>query len=240
MTPSSPWVEGDMRFEDRHHAGRLLAKALAHYASRRPWVLGLPRGGVPVAYEVAETLGAPLDVCVVRKLGVPFQPELGMGAIAEGPSLWLNRDIVEMIRISDREIMRAVRREARVVRRRVALFRSGRPPPDVRDHVVILVDDGIATGGTTRAAIKAMRKRGARHLALAVPVAAPEIIQSLRPEVDDLVCLHAPRALWAIGMWYRDFTQVPDEEVIRLLERARGREARREARAAPEPPSTSA
>lgn len=224
-----------MMFDDRQQAGRLLARALSHYARRGPWVLGLPRGGVPVAYEVAEALGAPLDVCVVRKLGVPFQPELGMGAIAEGPSLWLNRDIVEMIRIPPSELMRVVRREAHEVRRRVALFRGGRPPPDVRDRVVILVDDGIATGGTTRAAIKAMRKRGAQHIVLAVPVAAPETVAQLHREVDDLVCLHAPRTMWAIGMWYRDFAQVPDEEVIRLLQQAERRRAAAQPEQQPSP-----
>lgn len=212
-----------MMFDDRQHAGRMLARALSHYAGQRPWVIGLPRGGVPVAYEVATALDAPLDVCVVRKLGVPFQPELGMGAIAEGPSLCLNRDILDLLSIPREHLRRAIRREAIEVRRRVASFRRGRPAPDVRGRVVILVDDGIATGGTTRAAIRAMQKRGARRLVLAVPVAAPTTLARLRGEVDELVCLHAPPTMFAIGQWYRDFQQVPDEEVTRLLDLARAR-----------------
>ncbi len=208
-------------FEDRHQAGELLAKALLYLRDARPVVLGLPRGGVPVAYEVARVLHVPLDVCVVRKLGVPFQPELGMGAIAEGPSVWLNDELIRKLRISEREIRRAIRREAGEVRRRVASFRDGGPPPDVRGRVVILVDDGIATGGTTRAAIKAMRKRGARRLVLAVPVGASDSVEALRREVEELVCLATPRNMWAIGMWYRDFRQVPDDEVVRLLRTSR-------------------
>jgi predicted phosphoribosyltransferase len=212
-----------MQFENRRQAGRLLAKALIHHAGRDALVLGLPRGGVPVAYEVAATLEAPLDVLVVRKIGVPFQPELGMGAIAEGPSLYVNRDIVETVGISSIDFLRAARREAREVRARVARFRGGRLAPDVRDRIVILVDDGIATGGTTRAAIKSLRKRRAGHIVLAVPVAAPEIIDRLRREVDEVVCLLQPRKMYAIGMWYEDFSQVSDVEVMRLLELARTR-----------------
>jgi putative phosphoribosyl transferase len=215
-----------MKFDDRTQAGSMLAGALRRYAARDPIVLALPRGGVPVAYEVAIALDAPLDVCVVRKLGVPYQPELGMGAIAEGPSLSVNADLLEMLRIPRRELLRAARHEAREVRRRAALFRDGRPAPDVRGRLVILVDDGIATGGTTRAAIRALRKRGARELVLAVPVAAPQTLGPLRREVDELVCLSAPDAMWAIGMWYRDFRQVPDDEVVRLLEAARRRPPR--------------
>ncbi len=214
-----------MMFDDRQQAGRMLARELSRYRGQSPWVLGLPRGGVPVAYEVAVALDAPLDVCVVRTLGVPFQPELGMGAIAEGPSLCLNADLIAMLRIPRRELWRAVRREAREVRRRVASFRRDLPPPDVRGRVVILVDDGIATGGTTRAAIRAMRKRGAGRLVLAVPVAPPSTLTSRRAEVAERVCLEAPASMYAIGMWYRDFRQVPDEEVIRLLDLRRSRYA---------------
>jgi len=212
-----------MKFENRQQAGRLLAQALIHHAGRDALVLGLPRGGVPVAYEVAVTLEAPLDVLVVRKIGVPFQPELGMGAIAEGASLYVNRDIVEAVGISSADLLRAARREAREVRARVARFRGGRRAPDVRDRIVILVDDGIATGGTTRAAIKSLRKRRAGHIVLAVPVAAPEIIDRLRREVDEVVCLLQPGTMYAIGMWYEDFSQVSDAEVMRLLELARTR-----------------
>lgn len=214
-----------MRFENRQQAGRLLAQAVIHHAGRDALVLGLPRGGVPVAYEVAATLEAPLDVLVVRKIGVPLQPELGMGAIAEGPSLHVNRDVVEAVGISPADFRRAARREAREVRDRVARFRGGRRAPDVRDRIVILVDDGIATGGTTRAAIKSLRKRRAGHIVLAVPVAAPDTIDRLRREVDEVVCLLRPRTMHAIGMWYEDFSQVSDAEVMRLLELARTRSA---------------
>ncbi len=211
------------RFADRAQAGRRLAAALSTRAWTDAVVLGLPRGGVPVAYEVAVALNAPLDVVVVRKLGVPFQPELGMGAVAEGPALYVNRELVDLCGVSPGELMAVIRREAVEVRRRVVRFRGGRPPPDVRGRCVILVDDGIATGGTTRAAIRAVRRRGAGRLVLAAPVAARNTIAMLRPLVDEVVCPSQPRALSAIGAWYDDFRQVPDDEVTRLLERARAR-----------------
>ena len=212
-----------MQFENRTEAGRTLGRALLTYAGRDLLVLGLPRGGVPVAFEVADMLAAPLDVWVVRKLGVPFQPELGMGAIAEGPAVYLDRDLVARLGLSSREVMDVVRREGDEVRRRVSRFRGARPAPEVKGRTVLLVDDGIATGGTTRAAVKGLRKRGATELVLAVPVASPEVISTLRPLVDDIVCLFRPRDLVAIGVWYEDFQQVPDLEVTRLLELARTR-----------------
>lgn len=219
-----------MQFENRTDAGRRLARALLTYAGRDVLVIGLPRGGVPVAFEVASMLLAPLDIWVVRKLGVPFQPELGMGAIAEGPALVLDRDLIARLGISSREVMEVVRREADEVRRRVGRFRGQRPAPEVEDRTVLVVDDGVATGGTTRAAIKGLRKRGAREVVLAVPVASPEVMWTLRPLVDDLVCLSQPRDLIAIGAWYEDFQQVSDAEVARLLEVARqAREAEVEA-----------
>lgn len=210
-----------MRFRDRKDAGVRLGKALAGRPLERPIVIGLPRGGVPVAAEVAAALGAPLDVWVVRKLGVPIQPELGMGAIAEGPSLVLDRDMVEAAEVTDEEVMAVVRREADEVRRRVQLFRGGRPAPEVRGRTVVLVDDGIATGGTARAAVRGLRKRGATRIVLAVPVGAPDTLATLRQEADDVVCLHAPEDLMAIGIWYERFEQVANEEVVAILERAR-------------------
>jgi putative phosphoribosyl transferase len=215
-----------MRFHDRTHAGILLGKALADLRLDRPIVIGLPRGGVPVAAEVAAALDAPLDVWVVRKLGVPFQPELGMGAIAEGPSLVLDRRMVEMLGITSEQVMAVVRREADEVRRRVRLFRGERAAPEVRGRTVVLVDDGIATGGTARAAVRALRKRGARRIVLAVPVGAPETLATLRREADDVVCLHAPADLRAIGLWYERFGQVPNEDVVAILKRTRASGAR--------------
>ncbi|HSK05588.1 MAG TPA: phosphoribosyltransferase family protein, partial [Kofleriaceae bacterium] len=183
-------------------------------------VLGLPRGGVPVADEIARALGGSLDVWVVRKLGAPYQPELGMGAIAEGPAVVLDRTIVQLLGVRGPQLLAIARREMVEVRRRVERFRGGRPPPEVRGCTVILVDDGIATGGTMRAAIRAIRRRGPARLVVAVPVAASETLAALRREVDEVVCLREPDLLYAIGLWYEDFHQVPDEEVARILEGA--------------------
>jgi putative phosphoribosyl transferase len=210
-----------MRFRDREEAGVRLGKALAARTFDRPIVIGLPRGGVPVAAEVAAALDAPLDVWVVRKLGVPFQPELGMGAIAEGPSLVLDRGMVEMLGITNAQVMAVVRREADEVRQRVSLFRGDRPAPDVRGRTVILVDDGIATGGTARAAVRALRKRGAGRIVLAVPVGAWQALETLRRDADEVVCLYVPTDLHAIGLWYERFGQVPNEDVVAILERTR-------------------
>jgi putative phosphoribosyl transferase len=212
-------------FADRADAGRRLAEALAERDCAGSVVCGLARGGVPVAAEVAAALHAPLDVWVVRKLGVPFQPELGMGAIAEGPSLVLDRGMVEYLGITNAQVMAVVRREADEVRRRVRLFRGERPAPDVRGRTVILVDDGIATGGTARAAVRALRKRGAGRIVLAAPVGAPQTVETLKSEADEVVCLHMPPDLRAIGLWYERFGQVANEEVVAILERTRAKGA---------------
>lgn len=184
-------------------------------------MLGLPRGGVVLAYEVARALDAPLDVWVVRKVGAPFEPELGIGAVAEGGELVLNREALAILDMSEEEVERLAVPEAEEVERRVRLFRGDRPAPEIRGRTVILVDDGIATGGTMQAAIHAVRKRGPARIVLAVPVAATDTLERLRPEVDDVVCLLPTPDLVAIGMWYRDFDQVSSEEVQDLLQRAR-------------------
>lgn len=208
-------------FADRRAAGRDLAQALLRYAGTSPVVLGLPRGGVPVAAEVARTLAGTLDVWVARKLGVPIQPELGMGAIAEGPAVFLDRSTVALVGITRAQLLEVARRAMNEIRRRIERFRGGRTPPDLRDRTVILVDDGIATGGTMKAAVRAVKKRRPARLIVAIPVAAPDIVTEFRGMVDDVVCLHQPAALFAIGLWYEDFRQVRDDEVVRILERAR-------------------
>lgn len=207
-------------FANRRAAGRLLAQALIHHAGTNAIVLGLPRGGVPVADEIARGLGGALDVWVVRKLGAPFQPELGMGAIAEGPAVVLDRSTVRLLGVTAPQLLGVARREMAEVRRRIECFRGDRPAPELHGRTVILVDDGIATGGTMRAAIRAVKKRGPTRVVVAIPVAAPDVVAGLRREVDEVVCLHQPEDLYAIGLWYEDFRQVSNEEVARILERA--------------------
>ena len=208
-------------FRDRKDAGQRLAERLARYQGEDSVVLALPRGGVPVGYEVARALKAPLDVFIARKLGAPNQPELGIGAVAQDGSRVLNERIIEEIGVSEEYIERVAAEEIKEAERRFKLFRGERPEPEVRERTAILVDDGIATGVTTRAAIEALRRRDPRRLVLAVPVCATHAAESLRREVDKLICLEAPSNLMAIGLWYRHFEQTSDEEVIELLERAR-------------------
>jgi putative phosphoribosyl transferase len=206
------------RFADRRDAGRVLAAALTPYAGRDDVVvLGLPRGGVPVAYEVARALGAPLDVFLVRKLGVPGHEELAMGAIASGDVMVLNHDVVTTTGIEASELELVTDRELETLRRQEAGYRGERPPVDVMDRVVIVVDDGLATGATMRAAVRALRDRGAGRLVVAVPTAPRETCQALRDEVDEVVCVITPDPFMAVGLWYRDFAAVSDEEVRRLL-----------------------
>lgn len=209
------------RFRNRHEAGQKLGAKLAPYASQRPIVLALPRGGVPVGYEVARALGAPLDVWVVRKVGVPWHTELGVGAVSEGGHLYLSEAMLEHVGLTERELSGVIQKERAEVETRLRKFRGKRPRPQLRDRTVILVDDGIATGGTTRVAIQAIRAEQPAKLVLAVPVAPAETLDMLAPEVDEVVALLAPRELYAIGLWYEDFRQVPDDEVVRLLELAR-------------------
>jgi putative phosphoribosyl transferase len=205
------------RFQNRTEAGRQLAARLKSYASPDVLVLGLPRGGVPVAYEVAKSLNAPLDICLVRKLGVPGHKELAMGAIASGGVRVLNYDVVSWLGISSKTIDQVAARELKELQRRDRVYRGDRPQPNVRDRTVILVDDGIATGSTMRAAISVIKPQQPARLIVAVPVASPQTCNDLRTEVDEVVCLMMPEAFYAIGLWYEDFSQTTDEEVRSLL-----------------------
>ena len=219
---------GGAPFRDREDAGLRLAERLARYQSENPVIFALPRGGVPVGYEVARALKAPLEVFIARKLGAPNQPELGIGAVAQDGTLVLNERVVEAIGVSEEYVQRIAVEEIGEARRRLKLFRADRREPEVRERTAILVDDGIATGVTTWAAIVALRRRDPRRLVLAVPVCAAQPAELLRQEVDELICLQAPSDLMAISIWYRHFEQTSDEEVIELLERARSEQEERD------------
>jgi predicted phosphoribosyltransferase len=186
----------------------------------RPLVLALPRGGIQVGYEVSRALGVPLDVLVVRKLGVPGHAELAMGAIASGGTRVLNEEILELLHIPPRIVELVATMEGREVERREQLYRGGRPAPDLHGRAVLLVDDGLATGATMRAAIRAARRQGASRVVVAVPVAAREACAELRAEADDLVCSATPEPFVAVGLWYEDFSPTTDEDVRDILERA--------------------
>ena len=208
-------------YRDRREAGRELATRLTAYAHRQNvLVLALPRGGVPVGYEVANALSAPLDVFVVRKLGVPGHEELAMGAIATGGICVVNEEVVQMLHIP-REVIDAVAaKEQRELERREHLYRDDLPPPDVNGCIVILVDDGLATGSTMLAAVEALRQQHPARLVVAVPVAAPSTCEEFRAEVDEIVCAQTPEPFFGVGYWYEDFSQTSDEEVHDLLSRA--------------------
>ena len=210
-----------MLFRDRHDAGRQLAARLQAYADRTDvLVLALPRGGLPVAYEVAKALHAPLDVFMVRKLGVPGQPELAMGAIASGGVRVLNDEVVQGLGVPDWMIDEVAKQEQEELERRELAFRGDRPPLDVRGRTVILIDDGLATGSTMRAAAAALRQQQPARIVVAVPVGAADTCSDLAGEADEVICLRTPEPFFAVGLWYGDFSQTTSEEVRELLERA--------------------
>lgn len=211
-------IFGDAPFADRVDAGRQLAGELTSLASENPIVVALPRGGVPVAKEVAEALGAPLEILAVRKLGTPHNPEYGIGALAEDGTLVIDPEAIAVLRIHNGELDAIVAREAAELVRRVRAYRGDRPPLDLEGRTVIVVDDGVATGVTDTAALRAVRRQKPRRVVLAVPVCAPHALERLRREADQTVCLHVPHRLRGVSQYYGDFSQVSDEEVLDALQ----------------------
>ncbi|HYR87747.1 MAG TPA: phosphoribosyltransferase [Terriglobia bacterium] len=210
-----------MLFQDRSEAGRVLARLLAKFKNRPDvLVLALPRGGVPVAYEVAKELNAPLDIFLVRKLGVPGHEEVGMGAIATGGIRILNDDLIRQLGIPQRMVDAITAQEEQELQRRERVYRGDRPAPDIRGRTVIVVDDGLATGSTMKAALAALRKQQPAKLVVAVPTAPPETCDSLRADADEVICAVTPDPFLAVGAWYRGFDQTTDDEVRDLIKRA--------------------
>jgi putative phosphoribosyl transferase len=210
-----------VQFRDRFDGGRVLAAQLAHYSNAVDvLVLALPRGGVPVAFEIATRLNIPMDIFLVRKLGVPGYEELAMGAIASGGAFVLNEEIVQHLGISEQIINMAVSEQQRELERREELYRGSRPPPELKDRRTILVDDGLATGASMRAAIRALRQSRPASITVAVPVASASTCEQLKHEVDEMICARTPEPFEAVGQWYSDFQQLTDEEVTGLLNRA--------------------
>ena len=220
-----PWLDAPL-FRDREQAGKQLAESLAEYGHRSDViVLALPRGGVPVGAELAEALDAPLDLMLVRKLGVPGHRELAMGAVASGGVRVLNDDVVGALRLDEATIEAVVREERRELERREHAYREGRPSPEVAGRVVILVDDGLATGATMRTAVAALQQQDPGQIVVAVPVAPPDTCEALGREADEVICLASPDPFMAIGVWYDDFRQLTDDEVRELLSRVWNRTA---------------
>jgi putative phosphoribosyl transferase len=201
-------------FADRRDAGRQLAEQLTALAGENPVVVALPRGGVPVAREIADALGAPLEILAVRKLGTPHNPEYGIGAVAEDGTCVIDAEAVAVLRIRNGELDAIVAREAAELALRVGAYRGDRPPLNLEGRTVIVVDDGVATGVTDTAALRAVRHQSPRRVVLAVPVCSPDALERLRIEADEVVCLRVPRLLHGVSQWYRDFSQVSDEEVL--------------------------
>jgi predicted phosphoribosyltransferase len=221
MAPGNPQPG---RFADRADAGRQLAARLLALTGERPLVVGLPRGGIPVAEQVAAALRAPLEILAVRKLGAPHNPEYGIGAIAEGGTEVFDREALALLEIDGDELAGIVERETAELWRRVEAYRGDREPLSPRDRTVIVVDDGVATGVTDTAALRQVRRDRPRRLILAVPVCPPDSLALLRGEADEVVCLLAPPRLQGVGQWYSDFGQVSDAEVVSALARAKGRD----------------
>jgi len=211
-----------MKFMDRGEAGRRLADKLVHLKGWQPVVLALPRGGVAVGFEIARALDAPLDIVLVRKIGVPWEPELALGAVTDGASheTFIDRDLATGLSVPDSYIKEETARQLQEIERRRKSYCKGRPAREVAGHTAIVVDDGIATGATMRVALQAVRSRGPARLVLAVPVAPPDTLAAMREEVDEAVCLETPSGFGAIGYYYRDFHQMSDREVTELLARA--------------------
>jgi len=208
------------KFKDRKEGGEQLGAKLKAYANNPDvLILGLPRGGVPVAFEISKALHAPLDAFIVRKLGVPGQSELAMGAIAMGDIRVFNEDIIQRLGISPEEIEEVTAREARELERRDKLYRKGRPVPELKNRIVILVDDGLATGATMHAAVDAVKKKDPKKIIVAIPVAPEDTVRAFEKEVN-VICLSTPQVFYAIGEWYESFAQTTDEEVIAILERS--------------------
>lgn len=210
-----------MVFHNRQEAGKRLASQLYKYRKENPYVLALPRGGVPIGFEVAAVLQAPLDVIVVRKIGLSSNPEFGIGAIAEGGVTVLDQTTIGVIGIDEEEIQDTVRLEEEELKRRVKTYRGGKSLLDLTGMTAILVDDGMATGVTAKAAIEAVTKLNPKKIVLASPVCALDTVEGLRKRVDEVVCLATPFEFTAVGLWYKDFNQISDEEVVNLLKKAR-------------------
>jgi putative phosphoribosyl transferase len=208
-------------FTDRTEAGKILAKALSEYKDKNTIVLAIPRGGVIVAYEVAKALNAPLDLIIPRKIGAPNQPELAIGAVTEDGTTILNRDIVQYLRVPDDYIKTEVKRQIEEIKRRIQRYLGDKPRLSIEGKVVILIDDGVATGATTRAAIASIRKRKPALIVLAIPVGPPDTVKELREDADKVICLMTPEPFFAIGQFYENFEQTSDEEVIQILNKLR-------------------
>ncbi len=204
-------------FKDRTEAGKTLAEALSEYKDKNTIVLAIPRGGVVVAYEVAKALNAPLDLIIPRKIGAPSQPELAIGAVTEDGTTILNQDIIQYLRVPDDYIKTEVKRQVEEIKRRIQRYLGDKPRLSIEGKVVILIDDGVATGATTRAAIASIRKRKPASIVLAIPVGPPDTVKELREDADKVICLMTPEPFFAIGQFYENFEQTSDEEVIQIL-----------------------
>lgn len=210
-----------MIYNDRYDAGQKLAEKLTKYTNDKPIIMALPRGGVVVGYEVAKMLKAPLDVIVARKIGAPFQPELGVGAIAPNGIRILNNELIRLLNIPESVIEEVIQKETIEMNRRIDFYRKDLPPSDLKDKIVIVVDDGLATGVSTNAAVLAIKQIQPKKIVLAVPVAPPNTASRFKREVDEFICLNQPPDFYAVGYYYKDFTQTTDEEVVDLLQKAK-------------------